>query len=182
MSWVFKRNRIDTIFEREDVYGNKILNVSRLGLHSNLRYIEWNEVVYISVVDLLNMFGGNTDSIEDTWRTVAQDIKNQIYVHLHEFNNHVQQEDSHHLYRICVAYIDAVKILWGLDLDNTTKCKNIEIFLAYYQIRFFHNKLKPSRISKCTCDYLYNYLLLGAVVLGFMGAVVIFYACNLIKQ
>ncbi len=180
MSWIWNSNKIETIFEREDVHGNKILNVSRLGIHCNLRYIEINQAPKISVTDLLSMFGDTNKSLAETWTEISEDIKSQVYVYMHDFKNDpltTEIECSH----MCVGYIDAVKLLWGMQLDNMTKSKNIEVFLIYYQIRFFQGRIKTNS-PKYVCDCLFNYLILGAILVGALGTLGLLYACNLLKR
>ena len=182
LSW--KNKRVDSLFDREDVLGNKIMNVSRIGIHANLRYTVHNNFVFISVKDIIAMFGPPAVDVDDVWNNhIKDDIKTQLYLYEHQFHRDDTTLPSTELDRYCVTYFDGAKLIARLPIDTMAMCKFMEIFLLHYQTRF----LKAFNMSSGSLTLLYfsncfaNTLHAGFYIVGFLTSTLLFWGLGMLR-
>lgn len=177
----FSNKKIHSIFDEEDVLGNKVFHVSRLGMHTNLRYTLYNKFIFINVYDLLDVFHPDNDP-ETTWSLTPMEVKTQLYFHEHHFKQENEKPVTQ-LETLCLSHTDCVKLLAFIPLDTTVRCHMLELFLIHYHLKFESTVLqeKSFRFKWCTDGFFYQ-VLLFMFVLGFGICALILWLTKSIKQ
>jgi len=175
ISW---NNRVGSLFEREDVHGNKVFHISKQGLHDVIRYVEYQNVVYFSVNDILLSFVAHTNmNYQTIWDDLPSECKVELqkYMHLHAFNHDNNVES------MTLRYNDIIKLIMLIPVTFDITSRNLDLFLLYYQTYFgyIRNIKKASVCERYDCCF--NYVFFLTYTLGFLSAFLVFWATRLFK-
>ena len=179
LSW--KSKRVSCLFDKEDMFGNKVMTMSGMGLFSHIRYVESHGCVYFSVKDIMEMFC--VEDVYAIWEQMGMEVRDEFSSRLfvHSFKTDMEMEGIT-LDCFTMYFNDIIKLLSVLPLTFEERSKGIDAFIDYYQINFRLIKeysLKPGRHC-CLTDCCYNSLLFAALLMGFLLAFIVFWTCKLL--
>jgi hypothetical protein len=175
ISW---NNRVGSFFEREDVHGNKVFHIKKQSTYDVIRYVEYHNIVYFSVNDVLLSFVVHSNlNYQSIWNDLPSECKVELekYMHLHVFKNDDNVES------VTLRFNDIIKLIMLIPVTFDVVSKNLDLFLAYYQTYFGYisNMKKTSACERYDCCF--NYVFFLSFVVGFLCAFLVFWAVRLFK-
>jgi len=174
-SW---NNRVGSMFGREDIHGNKMFHITKNGMYNPIRYVEYQNIVYFSVNDVLLSFVDHSNlSFQSIWDNLPNECQTELERHMyrHTFVNDDEKESR------TLRYNDILKLIMLIPVTFDFTYKNVDLFIQYHQTHFgyLYNIKKAPMVYKIDCCL--NYLLIMAMLVGFVCAFLLFWLLHMFK-